>query len=346
MFVVTIRFIIGRLVNRLITLLMLVLFSFLVFELIPQSLGFKLGFFFVGITQLNPKTAQAQLAAVDAAEQAYGLNAPIPIRIAKFLYNLFTLHFGMSPTYKEPVLTVISQYLPNTLVLVTVSLVTTSVISIVLGVVAAKSFLKSRWKVGDKVASLTSIGAYFIPAFWLGIIMYVVLAAQLHWFPINLFFALRGGGLHNYTGVEYYLRYLWAASLPIILLTIVGFGHRQQLIRNNIIEEYNAAGYVMYARARGLDENSVFYRHAFRNALLPWVTQVGLDVAFLIYGVFFVETIFQFPGLGIVTTEAATSFDIPLLIGSTFLFSVYILVVLFALDFVYALLDPRVRLGE
>ncbi|PSN92002.1 hypothetical protein B9Q08_01900, partial [Candidatus Marsarchaeota G2 archaeon ECH_B_SAG-M15] len=79
MFVVTIRSIIGRLVNRLITLLMLVLFSFLVFEFIPQSLGFKLGFFFVGITQLNPKTAQAQLAAVDAAEQAYGLNAPIPI---------------------------------------------------------------------------------------------------------------------------------------------------------------------------------------------------------------------------------------------------------------------------
>jgi len=337
------RFIVGRIINRVVTLLMLVLFSFLVFELIPQALGFKLGFFFVGITQLSPKTAQAQLAAVNAAVQAYGLDGPIPVRIAKFLYNMFTLHFGMSSTYKEPVLTVISQYLPNTLVLVTVSLVTTSVISIVLGVVAAKSFLKSSRKLGDKVTSITSIGTYFIPAFWLGIIMYVVLAAQMHWFPINLFFA-EGGGVGRYTGIEYYLRYLWAATLPIILLTIVGFGHRQQLIRNNIIEEYNSAGYVMYARARGLDENTVFYRHAFRNALLPWVTQVGLDVAFLIYGVFFVETIFQFPGLGIVTTQAAVSFDIPLLIGSTFLFSVYILVVLFLLDFVYALLDPRIRL--
>lgn len=343
---VTLRFIVGRLVNRFVTLIVLVLFSFFVFEVIPQALGFKLGFFFVGITQLSPKGAQAQLAAVQAAEKAYGLDAPLPVRIAKYLYDLFTLHFGMSPTYKEPVLTVISQYFPNTLVLATVSLVTTSVISIVLGVVAAKSFLKSPRKVGDKASSLFSIGTYFIPVFWLGIIMYVVLAAQLHLFPINLFFALTGGGTHNYTGAARLLRYLWAASLPIILLTIVGFGHRQQLIRNNIIEEYNSAGYVMYARARGLDENTVFYRHAFRNAVLPWVTQVGLDVAFLIYGLFFVETIFQFPGLGIVTTEAATSFDIPILIGSTFLFSVYILVVLFLLDFVYAMIDPRVRLGE
>jgi peptide/nickel transport system permease protein len=340
------RFIVDRVINRFVTLIVLMLFSFLVFEILPQALGFNLGFFFTGITMLSPKTANAQLAAIHAAEVTYGLNAPLPVRIGKFIVDLFTLHFGNSAYYKESVFAVIAQYLPNSLVLATVSLLTTSILSIVLGVVAAKSFLKSRVKVGDKVSSVSSIGLYFIPVFWLGIIMYIFFADQLHWFPVNLAFALDAGGTHAYTGVAYYLRYLWAAALPIILLTIVGFGHRQQLLRNNIIEEYNSAGYVIHARARGLDDRKVFYKHAFRNAILPWVTQVGLDVAFIIYGIFFVEVIFQFPGIGLATVTAATTFDIPLLIATTFLFGVYTLVVLFLLDFLYAYLDPRIRLGE
>jgi peptide/nickel transport system permease protein len=339
------RFILNRLLNRLVTLIALMLLSFFLFEIIPQSLGFNLGFFFTGITQLAPKAAAAQLAAINGAVVKFGLNKPLPQRIATYLYNLFTFNFGNSAVYKEPVLTVIETYMPNSLILATVSLVTTAALSIVFGIVAAKSFIKSRRKIGDTLTSSGSLVLNFIPVFWIGIIFYIVFADQLHWFPINLAFAVDSGGAHIYTGLDYYARYLWAAALPLIVLTILGFGGLVQYIRNNIIEEYNSSGYITHARARGLPENKIFYRHALKNALLPWVTQIGLGVAFLIQGLFFIEVIFDFPGIGLASVTAAVQFDIPFLIASTFIFALYALIVLFMLDFVYAYLDPRIRLA-
>lgn len=335
----------NRLLNRLVTLVTLMLLSFILFELVPQALGFNLGFFFTGVTQLSPKNAAAQLAAIKAATANFGLNDPLPQRIATYLYDLFTFNFGNSAYYKEPVLTVVEEYLPNSLTLAVISLITTSALSLFFGIVAAKSFIKSRRKIGDTLASAGSLALSFIPIFWIGIIMYIVFADQLHWFPINLAFALTSGGTQVFTGVEYYLRYLWAAALPLIALTILGFGGLQLFVRNNIIEEYNSAGYITHARARGLPENRVFYRHALRNALLPWVTQIGIAVAFVIQGLFFTEVIFEFPGIGLASVTAALTFDIPFLIATTFLFGLFALVVLFLLDFVYAYLDPRIRLG-
>ncbi len=343
------RFILNRLLNRLVTLVALMILSFFLFEIIPQSLGFNLGFFFTGITQLAPHAAQGQLNLINAAVAKFGLNDPLPQRIATYLYNLFTFQFGNSAYYKEPVLTVVETYLPNSLFLALVSLVTTATLSIVFGIVAAKSFIKSRRKIGDTVTSAGSLILSFIPIIWIGIIMYIVLADQLHWFPITLGFATtyetKAGGVLLYSGLDYYLRYLWAAALPLIALTVLGFGGLQLFVRNNIIEEYNSAGYITHARARGLPENQVFYRHALKNALLPWVTQIGISVAFVIQGLFFAETIFEFPGIGLATVTAATHFDIPFLIASTFIFALYALIVLFVLDFVYARLDPRIRLG-
>ena len=124
----------------------------------------------------------------------------------------------------------------------------------------------------------------------------------------------------------------------------MGFGNGAILIRNNIIDEYNSAGYVAYAKARGISENQLFYRHAFRNAMLPFVTQVGIAVAFIVGGLFFTEVLFDFPGIGYASVNAAVSFDIPFLIGSTFVFAIYTLGVLYCLDLVYARLDPRIQL--
>lgn len=325
--------------------MILMLFAFFIFEIIPQAVGFNLGFFFTGITMLTPKAAQAELAAVNAAIKRFGLNAPLPERIAIFFYNLFTFHFGNSALFKEPVVAAIVQYLPNSLVLGTVSIVTTTILAIELGIVAAKSFIKSKRKVGDSVVSTLSIVTFNIPLIILALFLYVVFADQLRWFPINLAFATTNGGLSHFTGIEYYLRYLWAAVLPIIALTFVGFGSGAVLIRNNIIDEWNSAGYISYARARGIPENQLFNRHAFRNALLPFVTQVGLGVSFIVGGLYFTEVLFDFPGIGFASVTAAVSFDIPFLIASTFIFGIYTLVVLFLLDFVYAYLDPRIQLG-
>lgn len=338
-------FIANRLVNRLVTLLLLMIFSFFLFEIIPQALGFNLGFFFTGITQLSPHAAKAQMAAVDAAIVKFGLNDPLPERILVFLYDLFSFNFGSSATFKEPVTQVIGQYLPNSLVIGTVSLVASSGIAIVFGIVSAKSFISSKHKIGDSVISGFSIMTSNIPLIVLALLLYVIFADELRWFPINLAFATTCGGLCSFSGVEYYLRYLWAAVLPIIAITIISFGGGTILIRNNIIEEYNSAGYITHARARGLQENRIFYRHAFRNAILPFITTVGIAVAFVVGGLYFTETLFNFPGIGYATVMAAVSFDIPFLIATTFVFGIYTLAVLFVLDFVYAFLDPRIKLG-
>ncbi|MDG6973890.1 MAG: ABC transporter permease [Nitrososphaerota archaeon] len=334
----------NRAINRLATLLILMLFSFFIFEVIPQAVGFNLGFFFSGITMLSPHAAQGQLALVNAAVQKFGLNDPLPQRILVFFYNLFTLNFGNSALFKEPVTTAIAQYLPNSLVLASFSLVTTTILAIVVGTRAAKSFISSKKKIGDSALSAVSIVTFNIPFIVLALFLYIVFADELRWFPINLAFATTNGGLSHFSGVEYYLRYLWAAALPIIALTVVGFGNGAILIRNNIIDEYNSAGYVAYAKARGISENQLFYRHAFRNAMLPFVTQVGIAVAFIVGGLFFTEVLFDFPGIGYASVNAAVSFDIPFLIGSTFVFAIYTLVVLYVLDLVYARLDPRIQL--
>lgn len=340
------RVIAERALNRFLTLLALTIFSFFMFEIVPQMFGMRLDVLFSGANIGNVRQGQSLQDLIQATIRAYDLNGPPLERLGRFLWNMFTLHFGNSVYFKRPVTQVVLQYLPNTLILSAVSLVLISVISVVTGVVSAKSFLKSRRKIADKAISLTSLGLYFIPVVWISIIMYIYFAAELGWFPINLAHALTGLGAHNYTGIYYYLRYAWAATLPILVLTITGYGNLQQLLRNNIIEEYTSSGYVEYARARGLDENTIFYKHALRNAILPWVTVIGISVAFLIYGVFFVEVIFQFPGIGYASVQAATTLDIPFLISTTFIFGVYTLAVLFLLDFVYAWLDPRIRFGE
>jgi len=340
------RFIIDRVVNRFITLLVLTIFSFFVFEVIPQAIGMKVAYIFAGVAPGSTRSAGSASALIAAATRTYDLNGPIPARLLKFIVNMFTGNYGVSVFFQKPVLQVVLQYLPNTLILATSSLALTSVLSIITGVVAAKSFLRSRRKLGDKSVSIASIGLYFVPALWISIIFYIYFADQLGLFPINLAQALTGLGSHNYTGIMYYLRYAWAAVLPVAVLTITGFGHRQQLLRNNIIEEYTSSSHVEYARARGLDDRTIFYKHAFRNAILPWITVVGLDVAFLIYGIFFVEYVFQFQGIGYASTLAAQNLDMPFLIATTFMFGVYTLIVLFILDFVLAKLDPRIRLGE
>lgn len=342
---VSLRFLVSRAANRFLTLLVLMLLSFFIFEVIPQAVGLPVANFFAGVSPFASVRSQSVQLLVDRAIRTWYLNAPLPLRVLYFLRNLFLLRFGISSTFQKPVTTVIAQFMPRTLLLASVSLLTTSIISIVLGVVAAKSFLRSKTKVADKVSSTFSIATYFIPIIWLGIFVYVFFADQLHLFPINLAFAL-GGGTHTFSGLAYYGRYLWAATLPIVVLTVTGFGHRQQLLRNNLIEEYNSSSYSIYARARGIDEGKIFYKHSMRNAILPWATQVGLDVAFLIYGLFFVEVIFQFPGIGYASVTAATMFDIPFLIATTFLFGVYTLVVLYILDLVYGILDPRISLGD
>ncbi len=337
-------YVITRAANRLATLIALMIFSFFIFEIIPQAVGIQLPFLFAGVSPQQVKNSLPQV--VQATIRAYDLNGPLWARLGHFLLNMFTLNYGNSAYFKKPVVDVISQYLPNTLVLGIAALATTSAISLVAGVVAGRSFIKSKRKTTDKAVSLTSIGLFFLPAIWISIILYVYFADQLHLFPINLADALNCLGTCHPTGVAYYARYLWAAFLPIVVVTIVGFGHRQQLIRNNLIEEYTSSSYSIYARARGLPDRMIFYKHALRNAMLPWLTQTGIDVAFLISGIFFVEYIFNFTGLGYASTIAAQNLDMPFLIATTFIFGAYILIVLFVLDLLYARVDPRIRLGE
>lgn len=320
------------------------LFSFFIFEIIPQAVGFNLGLFFSGITMLEPHAAQAQLNTINAAIQRFGLNDPLPQRIAVYLYNLFTFNFGQSSFFKEPVMAAVAQYLPNSLILGISSLITTTILAIVVGTRAAKSFINSKKKAADKVLSSTSIITFNIPFIVLALFLYVIFADQLRLFPINLAFATTNGGVTHYTGVMYYLRYLWAAVLPIAALTVVGFGSGAVLIRNTIIDEYNSAGYVSYARARGISESQLFSKHAFRNALLPFITGIGITAALLLGGLFFTEVLFNFPGIGYASIYAALAFDVPFLIATTFVFGIYTLLVLFALDFVYARLDPRIQL--
>lgn len=263
-----------------------------------------------------------------------GLDRPLYVQLLRYLGQVATGNLGYSFVSNMPVLELILDRLPATLLLMASQLVFSISLGVGLGVLSARrpnSLL-------DNSITVFSLASFAVPVFWLGQLLILGFGYYLDWLPIQGMVNLRAG----YTGFDLVLDVAHHMVLPVLTLTLYNLALILRLTRGSMLEVVGQE-YVKVARAKGLSENTVMIKHALRNALLPVVTVIGLEFRALIAGAVLTETVFAWPGLGRLTFDAIHARDYPLLMGMFIFISILVAVGNLVTDLLYALLDPRIR---
>jgi ABC-type dipeptide/oligopeptide/nickel transport system permease component len=251
---------------------------------------------------------------------ALGLDLPLPVQYGRYLSGVLHGNLGESFRFQQPVLKVVAEHYPATLELAVVALLICALIGIPAGVLAAH---KRGERTDHTVAVLTLFGLS-VPNFALGPVLILLFSVVLGWLPVSG----RGGISHLILPA-----FTLGAALAAILT---------RMVRTSVIEELSA-DYVRTARAKGVSESGVLFRHALRNALIPILTILGLQFGTLLAGTIVTESIFSWPGIGRLAVQAIGARDYPLLQGCILLIAVSYVFVNLLTDLVYAVVDPRVR---
>jgi peptide/nickel transport system permease protein len=267
-------------------------------------------------------------------EAYYGLDRSLPEQYLRYMASLLVGDLGTSFYFKQPVLWVILERLPATLLLVVPALILSSGVGVWLGAVTAQK----RNSALDLGIIVTILGSYAIPVFWLAQILLLLLAVQLDWFPVQGMRDVRAG----YSGPRLWLDVAHHLTLPLLTLTLQQLAMIFLLTRAGVANELRQ-DYVRTARAKGLPSRLVLSRHALRNALLPVATVIGGRIAFLIAGAVLTETVFAWPGLGRLILTASLNRDYPMILGLFLFISLAVLLANLLTDLIYAILDPRIR---
>ncbi|MGB9727912.1 MAG: ABC transporter permease [Nitrososphaeria archaeon] len=273
---------------------------------------------------------------IEMIREIYGLNKPLHEQLIIYLGKLFTGDFGYSFTFKRPVLDVILERVPTTLLLAGTGALIAIYFGIVLGVVAA---LKKDTITDNMISSLTLI-FYSIPIFALAQFLILFLVINYRIFPLSGYVTI---GVSPADPIRYTLDVLWHLALPSISLALIQMATYVKLTRTSMIESLYS-NYIIAAKARGLKWRRILFKHALKNALLPIITVAGIQLGLIIGGVVITETIFSWPGVGRLTIEAIEARDFPLLNGIFVLTSVSVIIANIVTDIVYTYVDPRVKL--
>jgi len=329
------RYIVKRLIERFILLFAIVNFLFFIFWVFPLYIAhFNPAEFYV---PLNYKNINRE-AEVQALDRQFGFDKPVYVQYVDYVISMLTFHFGYSLIYDQSITSLIISHLPVDLLILIPSLILSTVLAVGLGLFSALRY----GRIADVINSNLAIITYFVPAFWLLTIILDYLGFTLNLFPTNIVDALTGPNGEPLKGFAYVAGLLKFSALPIILLTFLSYGIRMVLTKASAVEVMGSH-FITYLRAKGIPESRVVFRHVLRNSIIPALTRVGVDFAFVITGSVFVEEIFNFQGVGLLLLQAAESVNIPVLGASFFIINFYIIVVLLILDFVYPFIDPRVK---
>ncbi|HEY3247513.1 MAG TPA: ABC transporter permease [bacterium] len=262
----------------------------------------------------------ATKAQVDALRQLMGFDRPLLVQYASFLGRAVRGDFGTSLYFHKANLDLVLERLPATIQLATLALLLALSLAIPLGILAAVG--RQTWL--DAFAMVLALIGQATPNFWLGIMLILVFAVDLHWFPASG----RGGLAH--------------LVLPTITLATFPLALNARMVRSTMLEVLGE-DYVRTARAKGLTERLVLYKHALRNALNPVITVVGLQVGAFMGGSVIVETVFAWPGLGRLAVQAILVKDFPLVQTAVTFLALVLLAVNLIVDILYFVIDPRVR---
>lgn len=262
----------------------------------------------------------------------YGLDKPYYVQLATYLKRIVTLDFGYSYRQRRPVLTLIGERLPATLLLTITAFALAVLIGSALGA-AAGLFAGSA---ADSIFTLVSLILYATPVFWLGLMLVLLFSVTLGWLPAFGYETINA----KLTPFEHAMDVLKHLILPASTLAAIYLAIYARLMRSSIIEVAHQ-DFIKTARAKGLSSASIVVHHMLRNALVPVVTVAGMQAGALIGGAVVVETVFAWPGLGRLTYDAVLQRDYPVLLGIFLILSVIVILFNMATDLVYRMIDPR-----
>ena len=324
----TTRYIVKRLIQALITLLLATAFSFLVVQLAPGD--------FLTPYRQNPDISPETLAAL---EQQYRLDQPVWDQYLAWLQQVVTkFNFGMSFAYQRPALEILWERVPNTILLSAASIFVTWAIAIPLGIISAVN--QNRWP--DRFLRVFSYIGQGFPTIITGLLLLFFAQLTAPLFPVGGRTSLYHEDL-NFIGKI--LDVIWHLILPTLALSITSFAGLQRLMRGQLLDVLRQ-DYIQTARAKGLPENKVIYVHALRNAINPLITILGFEFAALLSGSFIVENYFSWPGLGKLTLEAVQAQDLYLIMASLVLGAVMLIVGNLLADLALSFVDPRIKLSR
>jgi len=319
-------FAIKKVIAASITVLAIIVANFAIFRLAP---GDPIRMMF-----RDPRVSAEQMALM---REKFGLDEPLWGQFVCYIRQLARGDLGISFWQKRPVLDVIAERIPQTLLLMLVALSLAVIIGIILGAIAG-------WRSGTKIDStiLTiSLTMYSIPTFCLGIILLLIFAFTFSIFPLGGITTPASG----LTGFAYWRDVSWHLFLPAGSIVIWYVGEYILLTRSSMVDVLGQ-DYIVTARAKGLKESTILRRHALRNALLPVTTITGINLAFVAAGVIEAETVFSWPGIGRLWYDAVMKRDYPVLQGLFLMFAIMLVVANFSIDMLYGYIDPRIKVGE
>ncbi len=311
------RFLVRRLVLALITLWLLATIVFIITNVLPND---------VGRTILGPFAPQES---VDKLNEQLGTDDPLIEQYVRAMRNLVTLDFGVSFQSKQPVMPTLLAAIGRSAQLAALALILTIPISIAAGVFAARR----RDRTADRAIVLTGVTTSSIPEFVTGTILVVVVGVQLGWLPV---LATPPRDSDPLTTIRYLL-------MPALAMAIVYFGYIARMSRAGTIETLNA-DYVRTAEMKGLSTSQVMRRHVLRNALVPTVAVIAVQIGYLFGGIIGVEKIFNYNGMGKLMLFAAQRKDIPMLTAGVIAVGVVYMIATLIADLLMAWMNPRIRL--
>lgn len=313
-------FLLPRLGRGLLTIWFAVTVTFLLLRLLPGD---------PALAVASPNMTEDARAALLTQ---YGLDQPLIVQYGIYLWQLIQGNLGVSFTQSIPVLDVLMQRLPWTLLLTGTALVATVAVGIPLGVLAASH----RGRFLDRLVQIVGVTgqSIFVPS--IGVLLLFVFGLMLGWLPIGGAYDQDAYGLAWYGSVATHL------VLPALSLMLVQLGSYVLTMRSTLIDALGE-DYTTLARANGLPYRRVLWKHALRNALLPTTTLIGLQLGFLVGGAVLTETVFAYPGIGRGIYEAVTQLDFPVLQGAFLMLAITVVVANMITDTVYGFLDPRVK---
>ena len=266
---------------------------------------------------LRPEATPAQ---VEAVRERLGLNDPLPEQFFRFMGGAIRGDFGDSIWQRAPALPIMLERLPNTLYLAGVTILVALPLAALLGIVSALrpgSFV-------DRSSTVVALAGVSIADFWLGLMLILFFAVNLGWLPTS-----------GFGGPEYVI-------LPALALMVRPLGRISQVIRSSMLDQLGQP-YVTTARSKGLSERVVVTLHAMKNAAIPALTLIGDETAALLNGAVVIETVFGWPGIGLLLIQAIERRDLPLIEACVFAIAVMIIVANLLVDLAYTLFDPRIR---
>jgi ABC-type dipeptide/oligopeptide/nickel transport system permease component len=330
----------GYLVQRLAgTIPVLLLISLLVFILIHAA---------PGDPTLMLLGEETNAAAVAKAKEHWGLDRPLYVQYFKFIASAAAGEFGKSFKYGEPVASVIKTRLPATIELAFFSIIIATLLAIPLGVIAGSK--PNSWM--DNLGTSFGLFGISMPSFWLGIMLILLLAGILNILPTSgrSTYGVAGPEITGFYLLDSVIQKNWAAVwdglthvfMPALALGMNMLGILMRVTRSAVLEVMNEE-YVITARAKGLAEKNVIWRHVTSNALIPVITVVGLELGTLLSGSIIVETVFAWPGSGSLLITALNARDYPLVTGLVMTYTVAFVAINLVIDGLYAIIDPRIR---